>query len=94
MKYSEKNTEVTLKVNGTAYIQAQQVCEAMGLDVDTAVNMMLVQMAQEKALPLDLNKRTTPQNPVLEKLEENQETNEHPIVEEVEEVDEDFGWIQ
>lgn len=91
MKYSEKNTEVTLKVNGTAYIQAQQVCEAMGLDVDTAVNMMLVQMAQEKALPLDLNKRTTPQNPVLEKLEENQETNEHPIVEEV---DEDFGWIQ
>lgn len=78
--FSEKNELTEIKVNKKALRQAKQIYQNLGLDIDTAINMFLTQTIAEQSLPLDFKqKRVEGDNP---------ENNE------LEDLNDDFGWIK
>lgn len=51
METKEKKTTVSARVSVTLKRRATQVAESMGMDMSTAINMFLVKMVNENALP-------------------------------------------
>jgi antitoxin component of RelBE/YafQ-DinJ toxin-antitoxin module len=56
MSFSRKDKSISIQVNETALKKAMEVYENIGLDLDTAVNMLLVQTMKQQSFPVALVK--------------------------------------
>jgi len=49
------NTNINIRTTSEIKANANEVLKALGLDISTAVNMFLIQVAEKKAIPFSLS---------------------------------------
>lgn len=64
-----KNSDLVVKTNQELKEEADKILHNIGLDMDTAINMMLIQIINQKRLPFEAKDEMTYEEQI-EKLEE------------------------
>lgn len=77
VNHAMKDKKITIEVNSELKEKAEEIYEEMGLDLDTAFNLLLVQTLKQNRLPFEVtNKETTYEDWVRAELERGLEESE------------------
>lgn len=72
-----KKVSTNISIDAETKVQAQEICETLGLDLSTAVNIFLHKLVMQRAIPFIIED-TTPSESMREALKELEEYNRHP----------------